>query len=536
MADQRQEILERGSYFPGDWVRPRYNPGTWMAMVDVAEIFTGHRSMTSDGRYEMFDGPLGVQLRIEAANQSETFLKPEREWETGYFGPSHIWNEDGRLHMFYSAGGDRSCYAVSDDGYNWERPVLGHTEFNGSTENNILKTPIPGSIFEDPSAPAAERYKMLEAQGYWKDRDTGEEVGGSEELDGGEADKCWRAEQYEGDAYTGRKVVLKGRLMGWYSPDRFTWTKIDEPLAHYSVNGGICPGYDEHNNDYFAFIQPQGCAPVEPQSLGTSIPETEVVRRAVGITRTKDFRTWPAAKLLIHPDAQDPLDISYYGACYFAYPGRQDLHAMFLPVFHQITDTVDTQVAFSRDGIVWTRPERRSIMSLGAHGSGEEAQMHIWRNGLVELPDGNWAVPYQGNSKLHTVDGDEYQRAIFPDAQPTQNRWARWRPHRLCGVEADNEGSFTIPTVFRCDNELRLNYRCAPGGWIKIELLPYIPTMLCPDANPLKGYSFAECDRLAGDEEDQVVTWKGQSDISGVGEMAAIRVQMFQAKLFAYRL
>ena len=63
-----------------------------------------------------------------------------------------------------------------------------------------------------------------------------------------------------------------------------------------------------------------------------------------------------------------------------------------------------------------------------------------------------------------------------------------------------------------------------------------VPTMLCPDANPLVGFSFDECDRLTGDEEDRVVTWKGNSDISKVGEMAAIRVRMFQAKLFAYRL
>ena len=70
MTDQRQQILERGSYFPGDWVRPRFNPGTWMAMVDVMEIFTGHRSITRDGRYEMFDGPVGVQLRVEAADKS----------------------------------------------------------------------------------------------------------------------------------------------------------------------------------------------------------------------------------------------------------------------------------------------------------------------------------------------------------------------------------------------------------------------------------------------------------------------------------
>ena len=530
MAGERQEILERGSYFPGDWVRPRFNPGTWMAMVDVTEIFTGHRSTTRTGSYELFEGPIGVQLRVEEAEKSEPFLIAEKEWELDvYFSPSHVWREDGRLHMLYEAG-ENTCYAVSDDGYNWERPVLGQMEFNGSTDNNILKTSPGGTVFEDPSAPPAERYKAVGAEMFWLDRESGEVV------DDFEADRCWRAEHYENEAYTGRKVVLKGALVGSTSPDRFEWTRVAEPLANYSVNGGICPGYDEHNKTYFAFIQPQGAAPVEPQSLGPNIPETEVVRRAVGLTRTKDFRHWPAAKLLLHPDAQDPLDISFYGACYFAYPGRPELHAMILPVFHQVTDHMDLQIAFSRDGLVWTRPERRPVLGVGRRGSGAEGGLHPWRNGLVELPDDYWAVPYQSTSALHTVLG-EHEPVFFPELQPNQNRWARWRHHRLCGAEAENEGRFTIPTVFRRENELRLNYRCAPGGWIKVELLRYIPTQLCVDAsNPVNGYSFAECDLLVGDEENQVVTWQGNSDISKVGEMAAIRVKMFQAKLFAYRL
>ena len=208
---------------------------------------------------------------------------------------------------------------------------------------------------------------------------------------------------------------------------------------------------------------------------------------------------------------------------------------MVLPVFHHISDHVDMQLAFSRDGRVWTRPERRAVLGLGPRGSGEEGQIHPWRNGLVELPDGYWAVPYQARSSRHTVPL-EHQPALFPELQPNQNRWARWRPHRLCGVEAETEGRFTIPTVYRREGELRLNYRCAPGGWIRVELLRYIPTMQCVDANPLQGYSLADCDLLAGDEEDKVVTWKGEGDISRVGEMAAIRVEMFQAKLFAYRL
>ncbi len=57
-----------------------------------------------------------------------------------------------------------------------------------------------------------------------------------------------------------------------------------------------------------------------------------------------------------------------------------------------------------------------------------------------------------------------------------------------------------------------------------------------PDCDATAGFSFDECDRLTGDAEDQVVTWNGKSDISAVGESVAIRVRMFGAKLFAYRV
>ena len=244
MNSQRQEILDRGSYFPGDWVRPRYNPGTWMAMVDVMEIFTGHRSTTRGGSYELFDGPIGVKLKVEEARRSEPFLMPEKEWELDqHMSAYHVWHDDGKLHLIYGAGSN-ACYAVSDDGYNWDRPVLGEAEFNGSADNNILKAGVQGSIIEDPSAAPAERFKALGAEGFWLDRDSGEEV------DADEADGHWRAEQYEGEAYTGRKVVLKGALVGYTSPDRLHWTKIEERLASYSVNGGICPGYDAHNETF----------------------------------------------------------------------------------------------------------------------------------------------------------------------------------------------------------------------------------------------------------------------------------------------
>ena len=117
-------------------------------------------------------------------------------------------------------------------------------------------------------------------------------------------------------------------------------------------------------------------------------------------------------------------------------------------------------------------------------------------------------------------------------------------------MEADTEGRFTIPTAMesgtrrslvgvsvggeRHNAQLRLNYRCKPGGWVQCELISAIPSRLHPDVEGVPGFTFAEADRLTGDQVDQVVTWQGRSDISPVGDTLAIRIKMFQAKVFAY--
>jgi hypothetical protein len=117
--------------------------------------------------------------------------------------------------------------------------------------------------------------------------------------------------------------------------------------------------------------------------------------------------------------------------------------------------------------------------------------------------------------------------------RPGQIRWASFRPHRFCGIEAATEGRFTFPTVMRRQRELQLNYRCKPGGWISVELIRAIPSRLHPDADGIPGFTFAEADRLTGDSLSQVVTWQGRRDLSEVGETLSLRFQMFQAKLFA---
>ena len=510
--------------------RIRVNTGAWNPVVDVTDVFPGNRAMDRQGVFRLFDGAIGVKLRVEQAERSAPLLEATAEWEQGKFiGPLFIWRADGRLHMIYECSrAEATAYATSTDGYNWTRPELGQVEFDGSSANNLLRNGIRGAtgVFMDPQAPAAERFKAMGGDMAWYDPET------LQPLEGEEAMRRWNRETYEKDAYQGPRAEIWGRTLGWISPDGRDWKPLEKALGMRPVNGGISAHYDEANGEYIAYQQIMGNTAELMPGIGTARIEEETQRRVIGFSRTRDFRTWPAPKLILAPDAQDDLDISFYGANYFPYPGRTDLHVMVIPVYHQRNDHVDTQIAFSRDGLFWQRPERRPVHTVGPPGSGEDCQVHTWRNGMLELPDGLWAVPYTGMSSLHNVYGQDH---LFPRGRPIQIRYMLWKPHRFCGIEAESEGRFTIPTIYRHGNELRLNYRCAPGGWISVELMTKSPSMNQADLPPIEGFTFAECDRLTGDESDRVVTWKGRSDLSGIGETAAIRIRMFQAKLFAYK-
>jgi len=503
--------------------RIRLNAGTWSPLVDMMDIFPGHRGESRHGELALYDAPIGIRFEIEEAVKSDPILQAAMAWEGRHISPLYVWQRGGRYHLLYDSEGGQ-CYAVSDDAYRWTRPVL------GSSNNNLIPNSCKGAtgIFQDPKAPPQARFKAMGGRMYWWDPASGQE------LTGDEPSRRIQAEQ-EQENYTGPRAEITGQMLAWTSPDGLDWTPVAEPLAHRPVNGGISARYDEHRGNYFAYIQLMGYPAELLAGIGVNRLEQGIQVRAIGFARTDDFAHWPAPKLVHYPDTEDPPDISFYGANYFPYPGRDDLHGMLIPVYHQIASTIDGQIAFSRDGLYWSRPERRPILPLGDEGEGDECMAHFWRSGLVELPDGYWACPYAAFSVIHDCPADKVD-ALFPARQPQQIRWARWRPHRFCGVRARTEGRFSLPSLFRVHDELRLNYRCDPGGWIQIELLEKLPSLMRPDADPLPGFSFDECDRLTGDCEDRVVTWQGRSNIAAAGEAVGIRVRLLGAKLFAYRV
>ena len=143
---------------------------------------------------------------------------------------------------------------------------------------------------------------------------------------------------------------------------------------------------------------------------------------------------------------------------------------------------------------------------------------------------------YRGGEGLHNYHNVNNSSIPSITRKPGNLKIAVWDPHRFCSIEAQGEGRFTIPTVQPGKKELRLNFRCNTGGFIKVELIAGIPSRIHPDAEAIPGFSFEESEILTGDHLNKTVSWNGNSDISKLGDSIAIRIQMFDTKLFAYSI
>ena len=523
----------------------RPNPGDWIPFVDWREVFPGNRGVDRRGRYGLFDAPQAIRLRVEQSMPSDPLLTAgDAPWESvANLQPRATWREaDGSYRITYAGSDGAMCIAASDDGYRFTRPNIGQVSWEGSTENNIVADGPPDGIVEDPNAAPEQRYKALGQEGGYFDPSS------SEQLSSDEGMKRQKAAEHGDASYDGPRAELRHWIVAWTSPDRLHWHRHERPAAPFPSDGGNRPNWDPATETFFDYVRVHGHTPREPVGIGTGVPEKSIGRRSIGLMRSRDFFDWSPPKLVIYPTPQDDADVSFYGANYSRYPGRSDLHCLFLQVYHQNSDRIDNQIAFSWDGLVWYR-HHEPIIPLGGHGSGFEGLCRTYSGGIVELPDGLWAVTHECNPGLHNRGGFSFfpelldgRKAADVDAltldqlPPAQIRWARWQPHRLCGIEAASEGRFTTQTTARHESELRLNYRCDPGGYVQVELVRLVPGRLQPDLDGLHGFTFDYCDPLTGDEVDQVVTWKGNADIGGVGPIVAVRVRLFQAKLFAMRL
>ena len=453
----------------------------------------------------------GFTLTMNPAIRTESpVVVADRAWETGGIHLASVVSGVKREHeMWYHSGdpdgeGAVLCYATSTDGITWEKPALGVTEYEGSKENNIVARGLLAGVFVDPHDSPERRYKLI-SRGRSNWGFTSVNCGGA------------RFRYYEGELDTWEYHGLDGA----HSPDGIDWTEYDEPIIPWYSDTQNVAFWDERLERYVAYVRWNEHLHVD--ETGRQVGSFDY--RAIARTESTDFARFPAPEKILEPDFslvedEDQSGGGLYNTAAIKYPFAADAYLIFSSAYHHTSDTLDIQLAVSRDGVHfdrWLEP----FVRLGVTGRFDSRSLYM-SPGVVGAGDELFFY-YTGLSSRHDLDRDH-------DELPCQGR-LRVRLDGFVSQDADVEESSLATVPFILDGDrLELNMDASSRGWLKVEILD-------ASGHTLWGYGKAEADRLMFNDVAQNVTWNGESDLSSLrGRHVRLRFIGQSVKLYAFQL
>lgn len=303
-------------------------------------------------------------FRIEQRTP-EPMLVSDRPYEDFQIAYVNVVREGKVWHMWYGAydhnyksdADGYLCYARSEDGVKWEKPKLGLVEYNGNKNNNIVIAgpPIGGvhghTVFLDPTAPAAERFKLVFTKG--------------------DGNRGWL-------------------VAGGTSPDGIRWKLIDKLLlARNSDTQTVC----FRDGDVYRMY-------VRMWSKGVFSGQ-----RLVGYTESKTFGDFPDPVAIVSPDEKDAPDFHFYNSA--ATKLKDSLYVMFPSAYHGKTGLVVPHMAVSTDGRTWERLGREPKIPLGQ--GFDSKSIYVGPGAVAGDKPNTWWIYYAGYAAGHD---DQYQTKV----------------------------------------------------------------------------------------------------------------------------
>ena len=427
-------------------------------------------------------------------------LEPAAPWEgIGLIGRNCVlWDaEEARFKCWYPAydpslpdapvgARRRWAYAESRDGLTWERPNLGLTEHAGSTANNLLRLDGAGesaaalwSVAKDPRDPdPARRYKAIGLDRH--PRRPGE--------------LTWTGPDGPDEWYRSHGRHLACGLYVAYSADGLTWRQRDGWAGSGALitDNTILHGYDSATSRWVLWQRPR----IMPK------------HRVIGVSFSTDFDDWTFPECVLAPDADDPPgtqfdQLSTVAASDGAFVGLLGASAVMRQDRGVLS--VAPQLVYSRDARRWTRVDRAPFI--------RPVEPPAWDDGCIipfnpQVVGDEVFIFYYGKNAGHiwgepTVDGARVTRSAFGLVKLRRDRWAALAP------AGGAEGTLTTALIAFARPELRLNADASAGS-ISVELVD------CQSGEAVPGFTFAECDGIAGDDLDHAVSWGGRRDLSAI--------------------
>jgi len=294
-------------------------------------------------------------------------------------GQAVLYDEEEKLFKmwynpwsFFSPRVRPWCYAVSKDGYHWEKPELGIYDYQGSRKNNIMGAYSKSkyfNVFKDKRDPDPQkRYKAMgEVEGSAKN---GTAI-------------AFSPDGVHWTEYPGNPVVLKGRDIA-DCPTFLGWDARIQKYVYYPRPG---PPLGARVNGKGFYLPAQGLNPNDGQM------------RTIGYSTSDDFINWAPTQLMLAPDGRDRADYQYYQMT-VAQDGEFYVGLMHMIQTHE--QTFDIFLLTSRDGFHWNWVNRE--LPFLRHG--EELSYdggYLTPSGPV-LHDGTIWIYYGAYSGAHSSE------------------------------------------------------------------------------------------------------------------------------------
>ena len=369
--------------------------------------------MASEFTYLFFDdqrlfGRGGLVRDYTAPEPVATYEDPAFSIDYGF---GHAFRlSDGRVRLLYHGqkpdGTEANFAAISDDGLHFApEDTTGVLQLKDRIAPHEFLPAVPGeeiaNIFDDPYAPASQRYKMLHTLLHHD------------------------------------RLFVEGRV--FTSPDLLHWTRLE---SDGMWNNGCEPitgtFYNQHHRCYTIIRRP---------SWG---------ERRVGVSETHDFQHFSPLELALQTDSLDaPLD-EFYGMPSFAYAG---MYIGFADIFTNNVSSrsakfcpgaIYPQLCYSFDGRHWQRSLRKSFLK---EYHGQDAM--FWCTSLV--------TEASGDLLLYVVESKQAHGYGFTAAQGGRVDIYRIKKDRFIALQTENGGTGVLTTRQLVWNggPLKVNLRAA---------------------------------------------------------------------------
>jgi len=445
-------------------------------------------------------------------------LMPDMPWEDQASMPNVIYDEQaGLFHMWYTASDWNAwmhqfrfkdwkasrdgypyfvCYARSIDGVHWEKPLLDGHPYLKHEKTNIIATGVqkaqaPHVMRTPPTMNRSERFMMT---------------------------------------YKDNRKEGKGAFCLLYSDDGINWTEDEKnPVFVHARDTWQNMVYDPACDRWLLYTRPVCYAGVPDVPNG---PTEGNYKRRVAVMIGKTPYDFAHPRTVMWPDEADEPDfdhmvVSRVGSHFLGFLGQ-----MQGPPNMEFT----LHLAFSGDGLQWNQlPDRPAYLP---HGSPDTFDRGSTAGAGCVVDMGRTQYIYYTGTTHGQGQGNKNKLAGIGRAEFLRDRFV--------AQMAGHEGGFLLTRqMVVAAPKLIVNTTVANGYNSDPATATVPPEFACeilhwPDdgvtAQPLPGYTLADCTTQAVDMVEHTVTWKDKPDLSElVGKPVFIRFYLKNCGIYSLK-